>query len=214
MVNQRTNEKWLLDLRCEGDIQAAALEDLRKIILRGLPFALASHLPASHPEHQSLIEEVAQDTLLRVLDRLDTFEGRSQFTTWVHKIAIRMAFSELRRRRWRDVSLEDRMENEDSPGMPEPADPSASPEAIIERDDLLLRINRIVQEELTDKQRMALQAVALKGMPMEEVAHRMDMQRNALYKLLHDARKRLKQRLEEEGLTPDSVMATFEQGGR
>ena len=202
------------DLGQGDEVQEAALADLRQIILHGLPFALASYLPVDHPERESLIEEVAQETLLRVLDRMNTFEGRSQFTTWVHKIAIRLAFSELRRRRWRDVSLDDKMDNENIPGMPEPADSSGSPEILMERNDLFMRINRIIQQELTDKQRQALQAVAMQGMPMEEVARKLDMQRNTLYKLLHDARKRLKQRMEAEGLTPDSVMATFEKDDR
>jgi RNA polymerase sigma-70 factor (ECF subfamily) len=79
----RTNEAWSADLRA--------------IIVKGLPYALGSHLPTGHPEFESLVDEVAQETLLRVLDRLETFEGRSQFTTWVHKIAIRIAHSDLRR---------------------------------------------------------------------------------------------------------------------
>lgn len=51
-------------------------------------------------------EETAQETLLRVLDRLDSFEGRSQFMTWVYTIAVRIALTELRRKRWKNVSLE------------------------------------------------------------------------------------------------------------
>jgi len=210
----RTNEAWLADLRYGGAIQESALADLRAVIVRGLPHALGSHLPAGHPEFPSLVDEVAQETLLRVLDRLDTFEGRSQFTTWVHKIAIRIAFSELRRRRWKDVSLDASMENEDAPSMPEPADPAANPEIQAERSDLMMHLNQLLKEELTDKQRMALQAVAVQGIPLEEVARRMGMQRNAMYKLVHDARKRLKQRMEAVGMTPETMMATFEQDTR
>jgi RNA polymerase sigma-70 factor (ECF subfamily) len=210
----RTNEAWRADLRSGGTIQDSALVDLRTVIVRGLPYALGSHLPASHPEFESLVDEVAQETLLRVLDRLDTFEGRSQFTTWVHKIAIRIAFSELRRRRWKDASLDASMENEAAPSMPGPADQSANPEIQAERSDLMMRLNQLLKEELTDKQRMALQAVAMQGIPLEEVARRMGMQRNALYKLLHDARKRLKQRMEAMGITPEAMLATFEQDAR
>jgi predicted DNA-binding protein YlxM (UPF0122 family) len=106
------------------------------------------------------------------------------------------------------------MENEDAPGMPEPTEPQAHPEIQAERSDLMMLLNQLLQEELTDKQRMALQAVAMHGIPMEEVARKMGMQRNALYKLLHDARKRLKQRIEEMGLRPEAMMATFEQDAR
>ena len=210
----RTNDIWLADLRAGGQVQALALADLREIILKGLPYALSGYLPAEHPEFESLMDEIAQETLLRVLDRLDSFEGRSQFTTWVHKIAIRLAFSELRRRRWKDVSLDASMENQDTPSMPEPVDMQANPEIQVERSDLMMRLNQLLQEELTDKQRMALQAVAMQGMPMEEVARKMGMQRNALYKLLHDARKRLKQQMEGMGLSPEAMMSTFEQDQR
>ena len=105
-MSKRTNEQWLTDLQTSGAIRDDALADLREIIIAGLPYALSKWLSTGDPKFEALIEEAAQDTLLRVLDKLDTFEGRSQFTTWVHKIAVRMALTELRRRKWRDVSLE------------------------------------------------------------------------------------------------------------
>ena len=73
-----------------------------------------------------------------------------------------------------------------------------------------MRIERIIQEELTEKQRAALVALAVKDMPMEVVAEQLGTNRNALYKLLHDARLRLKQRMEAEGLMPEDVLASFE----
>jgi RNA polymerase sigma-70 factor (ECF subfamily) len=210
----RTNETWLNDLRSSGETQSSALADLRAIILKGLSYALNGYLLPNHPEFEFLVDEIAQETLLRVLDRLDTFEGRSQFITWVHKIAIRLAFSELRRRRWKDVSLDAAMDNEDAPAMPEPVDPQTDPEIRAERNDLITKIYQVLAEELTEKQRMALMAVAMQGIPMEEVARKMGMQRNALYKLLHDARKRLKLRMKAIGLTPETMMATFEKDAR
>ena len=113
-MEKRSNEKWLADLRSTGPEQETALNDLRQIVLNGLPYALSKWLPNSDPQFAPLAEEVAQDTLLRVLDRLDTFEGRSQFTTWVYKIAVRAALSELRRQKWRDVSLDELLEEKAS----------------------------------------------------------------------------------------------------
>jgi RNA polymerase sigma-70 factor (ECF subfamily) len=147
-----------------------------------------------------------------VLSHLDTFEGRSQFTTWVYKIAVRVALSELRRQKWRDVSLDDLLEEKDD----QPAqtrleiDPAVGPETAAERADLLDRVRRIIAEGLTDRQRTALVATGVRGMPPDEVARRMGMQPNALYKLIHDARLRLKRRLEREGLTPAEILALFE----
>src|SRR5512143_3077611 len=111
---KRTNEQWVNDLQVPGEQRESALADLRQVILTGLPYALNPWLSTSDPRFASLTEEVAQDTLLRVLDRLGTFEGRSQFTTWVHKIAVNIALTELRRKRWENVSLDELAEGEES----------------------------------------------------------------------------------------------------
>ena len=212
-MTDRTNEEWLADLSQPGEAQEDALADLRAIIMRGLPYALSKWLTPSDPQFEALSEEVAQDTLLRVLDSMHTFEGRSKFTTWVHKIAVRIALTELRRKRWRDVSLDELTEGavgEDSLGVF--ADQEAGPDDIAEQSDMVEHLRRVISDELTDKQRQALIATQIHGMPMEEVARRMGTNRNALYKLLHDARQRLKVRMDEEGLSPEDVLAAFEAG--
>ena len=208
----RTNEEWIAELKSEGDQKEAALADLRAVIATGLPYALSNYLSPDNPQFQSLAEEVTQDTLLRILDHLDTFEGRSRFTTWVHKIAVRIALTELRRRRWRDFSLDSLVEeNEEGVSFPSlMIDPSPNPDTLTQQNDMMMRVGRLINEELTDKQRQAMVATAIEGVPLEEVARRMDMNRNALYKLLHDARLRLKKRLANEGLTVDDVWAAFD----
>lgn len=210
-MTTRTNDEWLSDLRAEGATKEAALADLRAIIARGLPFALSRWLSPASPQFESLTEEVTQETLLRVLDQLHTFEGRSMFTTWVHKIAIRIALTELRRKRWQDSSLDELVDNEEiliSPRILEDASPT--PEQTAERADMLVRIRRVIDEELTERQRRALIMLGVQGMPMEEAARRLKTNRNALYKLLHDARLRLRQRLQAEGLNVEEVFSAFE----
>ena len=212
MTNSRDNDAWLKDLRA-GDAQRdAALADLHALLIRALPQGLSQWLSPKNPEFESFIEDTTQETLLRVLDGLDTFESRSQFTTWAYKIAVRVALNELRRRRWRDVSL-DGLEDDD-------ADDSASrqfassnpgPESVTERVDILKRIQQILAEELTERQRAAMDAIHMQDVPMEEVARRMGTNRNALYKLMHDARLRLKHRLEREGLNPKELLEMFAQ---
>jgi RNA polymerase sigma-70 factor (ECF subfamily) len=210
-MNSRTNESWLDELRATGPVRDMALDDLHSIVQKGLPYALSRWLSPDDPLFTPLVEEVTQETLLRVLDQLDTFEGRSMFTTWVHKIAIRIALTELRRKRWQDSSLDALVDNEESPA-PERlmADPQASPETTAERADMLVRIRRILDEELTDKQRQALVLLGVQDLPMEEAARRMKTNRNALYKLLHDARLRLKRRLAVEDLDSQEVLSAFE----
>lgn len=81
-MTKRTNNEWLEDLRAGGDRQAQAVDDLRAVILRGMPNIIAGRIAPANPETEALVEEVAQETLTCVLDYLDRFEGRSQFTTW------------------------------------------------------------------------------------------------------------------------------------
>jgi RNA polymerase sigma-70 factor (ECF subfamily) len=210
----RSNEQWLADLRSEGPAKEAALADLRATISNGLPYALSNYLSPDNPQFNSLTEEVAQDTLLRVMDHLDSFEGRSRFTTWVQKIAVRIALTELRRRRWRDFSLDSLVEeNEDGVSFPSlMIDPGPNPDTLTQQSDMLQRVSRLINEELTEKQRTAIVATAIEGVPLEEVARRMNMKRNALYKLLHDARLRLKKRLANEDLTTEDIWAVFDRG--
>lgn len=209
-LSERTNQEWLEQLSTTGEVQEQALADLRQIIARGLPYALSRYLKPSDPQFDPLAEEVAQDTLLRVLDNLASFEGRSKFTTWVHKIAVRVALTELRRARWKDLSLDEITEGQLSFGFLE--DEQAGPDQLAEQADLVERVRQLIQSELTEKQRIALIATQIHGVPMAEVARRMDSNRNALYKLLHDARQKLKRAMAEEGLDPREVLAVFESG--
>jgi len=73
-------------------------------------------------------------------------------------------------------------------------------------------LQSFIAEELTDRQREAMVAVMFEGMPLEEAARRMGTNRNALYKLLHDARKKLKKRIEAEGLSPQKVLEALGEG--
>lgn len=209
-MGDRTNEQWIADLASSGSDQESAIEDLRAIIRSGLPYSLSKWLTPADPNFDALADEVTQDTILRVLDHLQSFEGRSKFTTWVHKIAVRIALTELRRKRWKDVSLDELLDTDGAPSaVGLISDTVEDPALAVEQMDMVERLRRVIEEELTEKQRTALTAVGIHGMPMDEVAQRMGMKRNALYKLMHDARLRLKQRLEDEGLSPEDVLAAF-----
>lgn len=207
----RSNEAWLSDLRADGAAREAALADLGEAIRRGLPYALSRWVSPDDPLFAPLIEEVTQDTLVRVLDQLGTFEGRSLFTTWAQKIAVRIALTELRRKRWQDSSLDEMLDAERpaaAAGLL--ADDSPGPDAIAEQSDMLARIRRILEQDLTPKQRQALVLLGIQDVPLEDAARQMNTNRNALYKLLHDARLRLKRRLKAEGLSAREILATFE----
>lgn len=207
----RDNQTWLADLRESGEQRDHALADLRTTLLRILPGTLARWLSPATGHFDAFLEDVIQETLVRVIDRLDTFEGRSQFTTWVYKIAIRIALNELRHRKWKEISLDGLEESNEPDEMPSErfASSDPHPESVLERKDAMKLVKRIFEEELTPRQRAAMMAVNVKGAPMEEVARRMGTNRNALYKMMHDARLRLKGRLEREGLRTEELLDMF-----
>lgn len=205
---QRTNSEWLDSLR--DPIEDEALVDLRNIILRGLRASLSNRI---NTDLDSLTEDFAQDALLKILKSLESFRGESKFTTWAQKIAINVAFTELRRRRWKDISLQDIVETPDGDEFT-PAiltDPATSPEMKTTQNDIMGIVKNLIETELTKRQKTALIAVMQGGMPLDEVARRLDTNRNALYKLIYDARQRLQKKLEEQtGMTAIDVMAIFE----
>ncbi len=204
-MQNRTNEEWLSDLR--GENQDLAIEDLRRVLTRGLIYALSSRIST---DLEAQVDDFAQDAILRILDKMDTFRGESRFTTWAQKVAVRVAFTEMRRQRWKDISLEDLLPEDSGDFTPLVlADPSPNPEKLASQSQLLEMIEKMMSEELTDRQRTALLAVVQGGMPLEEVARRMDTNRNALYKLLHDARKQMRGRMLEKGLTVEEVLVVF-----
>jgi RNA polymerase sigma-70 factor (ECF subfamily) len=207
-ADRRTNDEWLADLR--GLDQERALADLRDTLTRGLRYALVNRVP--YNQLDELVDDSVQDALVKIMQNLDTFRGESRLTTWAQKIAVREALTELRRQRWKDIKLEDLMPEESS-GDFTPAiltDPGSSPETEALRNSMVEIMQRLIMEELTDRQREAMLAVMVGGMPLEEVAQRMNTNRNALYKLMHDARQRLRWRLAEEGLSPEEVLAVFD----
>jgi RNA polymerase sigma-70 factor (ECF subfamily) len=205
-MQTRTNSEWLNDLR--GSDQDQAIEDLRKVLKRGLIYSLSSRIKT---DLETQVDDFVQDAILRILDKLDTFRGESRFTTWAQKVAVRVAFTELRRQRWKDISLEDLMPEDSGDFTPLVlADPSPNPEKRATQTIMTEMIETMLKEDLTERQRTAMLAIMKGGMSLEEVARRMDTNRNALYKLLHDARKQMRISLLEKGLTPGEVIEAFE----
>jgi RNA polymerase sigma-70 factor (ECF subfamily) len=208
---QRENQAWLDDLRATGQQQDRALSDLRDILLRILPNALSRWLSPDSGHFDAFLEDVTQDTLLRVLDRLDSFAGRSKFTTWVYTIAIRIAMNELRLRKWSEVSLEFLEEGQEPESMPSERFAAAvvNPEEALEQKDAMQLLQHFMYQELSVRQRSVMMAISVQGLPMDVVAERMNSNRNAIYKMMHDARLKLKRRLEREGLPPEELMKMF-----
>ncbi len=215
-MTDRSNAEWIAALQSNADsAQSEALAELRLRLRRSIYFYLSQDRSdlrglAAH-ELAQMAEDLAQDATLRVMDNLANFRGESRFTTWATKIAIRLAISDLRRSRYKDFSLDELSADGDLLPISTRLGSSASPtpEKVAERDDVLEKIELALKEALTERQYQALVAVALKGIPMDVLAERMGSNRNALYKLIHDARRKLKTRLEAQGISTDYMMNLF-----
>jgi RNA polymerase sigma-70 factor (ECF subfamily) len=204
-MKERTNEQWLMELG--GANPDEALADLYELLVRGLRAAFGGYGGGV----EANFGDFAQEALIRITGNLDSFKKESRFTTWAQKIAMNVALTELKRSRWRDVSLQDLFARREAADRG-PADTQLTPEQLAFQNTVLGELRRMVDEELTSRQREAVVAVILEGMPISEVAKRMGTNPNALYKLLHDARRKLKRRMEAAGLSPQEVLAAFEEG--
>lgn len=216
-MTERTNDEWLADLSSSGPEREAAIEDLRARLERRVFYYLRSDRSdmSSRPTHEvrQMAQDFAQDALLKVLDNLETFRGESRFLTWATKIATRVAISELRRARWRNVSLDLLTAGgELMPGimaLSVTPDGSPDPERSAERQEVLRIVDDALENVLTERQRIALSAYMIEGMSVEEIARRLDSNRNAIYKVVHDARVKLKRHMEQQGLSLDYILALF-----
>lgn len=202
-ATKATTDQWQQRLRGEGEDRDQAIGELRDILVRGLRISLANLYCGGLQA-----EDVAQEALLKILDSLDSFEGKSRFTTWVMSIATRIGISELRRKHYQDVSLEAVTDGESS-SFEMVVDESETAEQNFQRQRLTGTLQQLIASELTQKQRVAIQAL-LGGIPIEVIAKRTGSNRNAVYKLIHDARVRLKAGLEDAGVELTDILSLFD----
>jgi RNA polymerase sigma-70 factor, ECF subfamily len=197
------SRRWIDDLRAGGAAQQRALERLHALLLRAARFEVARRRPMlphlRGNELEDIALEAADDALMSVLSRLDDFRGDSRFTTWVYKFALLEAAVKLRKRAWqgREIPLE--------PEEWSLLSSRFAPDAQAEQTELLASVQRAIREELTPHQRNVLVALAVNGIPIDVLAERLETTRGALYKTLHDARRRLRRSLGEKGFAMDGV---------
>lgn len=180
----RSCDTWLSELSASGQVQARALADLRDFLKRSLARAFAGKLSEQD------LDDLTQESVLRVHEKLGRFERRSRFTTWATAIAVNIAYSALRERRHRHLSLDDAIEAGAAALSHEPPQ-----HADVDREALL---RDGIHQALTERQRDAMLAF-LGGLPLAEIANRSGVKQGAVYKLLYDARQRLKQYIQARG---------------
>ena len=194
---------WLRGLRADGAQREDAVARLRALLLRAARFEVARRRPSmAHvrgDELDDIAAEAADDAVLGVLRRLDDFRGASRFTTWAYKFALYEAAVKLRRRAWqgREIPLEPEAWTVFASDTLEPGDR-------VEQAELLATLQAAIAEVLTPHQRRVLVALALNGVPIDVLAERLGTTRGALYKTLHDARRKLRRHLDACGLSLDT----------
>lgn len=200
-MKERDNEQWISQLTSKPQNRDSALKDLRDFMLTGLRASFGSRSTINTAE----LEDYIQESIERILKNLHTFRGDAKFTTWCMKIAVNLTLSDLRRKRWENISL-------DSLPMPDKFISKHSvinildgPERRAVKKELVNTVRRIVSHDLTDNQQRAMGLILFHGVPLQEIAATMGMKRGALYKLLHEARKKIKERLISSGLSEEDI---------
>ncbi len=214
ILRKRSNKAWLEALRSEGPQESDAIADLTELLRRSAFFYLRRHsheLKDLAPEEiEALAEDAAQEALMAVRLKLDSFRGEAAFPTWASKFGVGMALSTLRKRQWRDVSLDRLPVGWDQPSaVPVSRDGWHQPELAAERQEIWLAIRDVVENELTEKQRQAFSYILVHGVNAMVVAERMGMTPGAVYKLTHDARRKLLVALGRRGLSKEEIMSAF-----
>jgi RNA polymerase sigma-70 factor, ECF subfamily len=216
MPELRTNQEWLHQLRSSGASQEAAIADLRELLLRAAlyffgrtPGDLAG---LTRDEVLQRAEDCAQDALISLMAHLADFRGDSKFTTWAYKFAINTALVTARHERLKGVSL-DKLAGSSQTAFSDWAIQDESEGAAPEQSAVQAEIRGIIQDviehDLTDKQRTVLSMMIFDEVPMDEVVRYLDTNRNAVYKLLHDARRKLRDGLQSRGFEVGETLSLF-----
>jgi RNA polymerase sigma-70 factor (ECF subfamily) len=194
----RESADWVRSLKAGGDDHRAAVARLHALLLgvaRGEAARRRATLPSRGIEEvDDLCVQAANDALAAVLAKLDGFRGTARFTTWASKFVILEVSSALRRHAWRHrkVELDDSVWDR----LPDTAPPALQR---IQNAELLAILRRAVHEQLTERQRLVFQSVTMEDVPIDVLAERLGSTRGAIYKMLHDARGKLRRALADAG---------------
>jgi len=217
-MKQRSNAEWIAALAGGADDQAAALTDLRAYMLRAALFTLqrarhhVGHLGPS--ALGALAEDCAQESVTALLQHLADFRGESRFTTWAYTFAVNIALVAARRERWATTSLDGILDGSLSPSSTAAdRNDAPDPERRALQTEAAAVIRDVIDHHLSVKQQQLLRAVVFEQVPLDEIVRHWGSNRNALYKLLHDARRTLKAHLTARGFDVAEILELFARAG-
>jgi RNA polymerase sigma-70 factor (ECF subfamily) len=186
---------WVTRLEAHGPQHDEAVRRLHALMIRAARYKLSRMGEGSrlgHARAEEIVQSSADEAVVGILAKLNTFEGRSQFTTWAYKFAILQTATAVRRELWSRTDL-------DLSALPEPPSQLGDPLEQAEASALSAAIRACIAQCLTPHQQRVLLAIAVTGIPIDVVAERLNTTRNTIYKTLHDARKRLREALTAQG---------------
>jgi RNA polymerase sigma-70 factor, ECF subfamily len=193
---------WVSRLATPGPDHESAVRDLHSLLLRVARREVhrrAAGLPFSGRELDDLAMQAADDATFAVVAKVDLFRGESRFTTWAYRFVVLEVSHKVGRHFWRHPRAE--LTEDDWNHLPDVAAPP--PHVVSEVRELNRAVRRAVQDDLTDHQRRIFEDAILRGIPLDALAVRYDTTRNALYKTLFDARRRIRTRLVTDDYLPD-----------
>jgi RNA polymerase sigma-70 factor (ECF subfamily) len=193
------SQAWIDRLSATGRERDAGIAALHALLLKAARFEV-NRRRAAFPhvrgnDYDDLAHQSADDALVAVLSKLDDFRGDSRFTTWAYKFALFEAGVKVRRRAWqgREVPLE-----------PENwallAEDRSTPHQDAETREQFTALRSAIESDLSPHQREVLLAVTLNDVPIDVLAERLNTTRGALYKTIHDARRKLRAALADREL--------------
>jgi RNA polymerase sigma-70 factor (ECF subfamily) len=215
MPPARANEDWIRTLSGAGERQDEAINDLRQYLLKTSLYTLYRYqrdIQAVSPsERLALAEDCAQEALITVLDHLGEFRGESKFTTWAFKFAVNISLSCARREGWKQMSLESSPDGKESYHWLVSNNHRSPPDGELKsmQAEVAALLDEAIQHHLTDRQRLVFRLIVFEQVPMDAVVQRLGTNRNAVYKLLHDARKKLKQALQSQDYKLEEIVHLF-----
>ena len=200
-LHQRSNDEWFAALRGTDPQSASTLEELQVYLQRTLRKILRGRETLSEHDYSDLTQEAS----LKIVESMSSFRGESSFLTWATTVATRVAFTELRKRSARERGQQVfELAQQDAGAAP-------SAEELATKGDLLQALHHAIETELSERQKVAILA-ELRGLPTIEVARQLKTNQNALYKLVHDGRKKLRSALIAAGFTAESIHESVKGG--
>jgi RNA polymerase sigma-70 factor, ECF subfamily len=189
-------------LLADGPRRHEAVRELHALLLRAAHFEIGRRGGVRGEGRDDLALQVADDAFVAVVSRLEDFRGESRFSTYAYKFALYEAAARMRRRAWHDREVV--LDPEDWRTL---AAPGGDVAADYRRAELLAAIRALIATALTPRQREVLVALTLQDIPIDVLADRLGSTRGALYKTLHDARRKLRAELAAAGHDLDEASA-------